>query len=150
PDRKINASKREFTLSPQSRISIAFHSFFTEGDPNEKREAIVVYSAPRPSEPRIRGRLRELKGRLDLIKASANAQRPIQQGLFKSYHKAVGKPRSGVPELNTAPIGKNLLPISKIDVTPKTLPVLAEQPNVVAILPNLRIKLIQPKALEYE
>src|SRR5207248_177077 len=81
---------------------------------------------------------------------TAAAQRPIQQGLFESYHKAVGKPKSGTPELAAASIGKNTLPVSKIDVTSKTLPLLAEQPNVVAVLPNLRIKLIQPKALEYD
>ena len=35
-------------------------------------------------------------------------------------------------------------------MTPDTLRILADQPNVVAVLPNLRIKLIQPKALAYE
>jgi subtilisin family serine protease len=137
-------------MSAESRISTAFNSFFAEGDPNEKREAIVIYRSPIPSTPRVRGRLRELKGRLELIRASAAAQRPIQKGLFASYQKAVGKPRSAAQELTTQPIGKNTLPISKIDVTPKTLPLLAEQPNVLAVLPNLRIKLLQPKALAYE
>ncbi len=40
--------------------------------------------------------------------------------------------------------------MSKIEVTWKTLPLLAEQPNVVAVLPNLEIKVIRPKALAYE
>jgi serine protease AprX len=137
-------------LSAESRISTAFQSFFAEADPNEKREAIVIYRAPAPNAPRVRGRLGQLKSRLEMIKASAAAQRPIQKGLFESYHKAVGKPRSGTPELAATSIGKNTLPVSKIDVTLKTLPLLAEQPNVLAVLPNLRIKLIQPKALEYE
>jgi hypothetical protein len=82
-----------------------------------------------------------------MIKASAAAQRPIQKDLFDSYQKAVGKPKSGAQELSTSPIGKNTLPVSKIEVTWKTLPLLAEQPNVVAVLPNLEIKLIRPKAL---
>jgi len=85
-----------------------------------------------------------------MIKAGAVAQRPIQKGLFESYQKAVGKPRAGAPGLATTAIGKNTLPVSKIEVTTKTLPLLAEQPNVVAVLPNLRMKLIQPKALAYE
>ena len=137
-------------MSAESRISTAFKSFFAESDPDEKREAIVIYRAPIPNTPRVRGRLRELKSRLDLIRASAAAQRPIQKGLFESYQKAVGKPKSGTPELTAQSIGKNTLPISKIEVTPKTLPLLAEQPNVLAVLPNLRIKLLQPKALVYE
>jgi subtilisin family serine protease len=37
-----------------------------------------------------------------------------------------------------------------MEVTLRTLPILAEQPNVVAVLPNLEIKLIRPKALAYE
>jgi serine protease AprX len=137
-------------LFTEPRISTAFHSFFAEARPDEKREAIVVYRAPAPAEPRVRGRLRELKGRLDMIKASASAQRPIQKDLFEGYQKAVGKPKSGGPELSVSPIGKNTLPVSKVDVTPQTLPLLAQQPNVVAVLPNLRIKLIQPKALAYD
>jgi subtilisin family serine protease len=136
-------------MSGELRISTAFQSFFSEADPDEKREAIVIYRAP-TSNPRVRGRLRQLKSRLDMIKASAAAQRPIQKDLFDSYQKAVGKPKSGAQELSTSPIGKNTLPVSKIEVTWKTLPLLAEQPNVVAVLPNLEIKLIRPKALAYE
>lgn len=136
-------------MSGESRISAAFQSFFGGADPDEKREAIVIYRAPTPS-PRVRGRLRALKSRLDVIKASAAAQRPIQKGLFDSYQKAVGKPKSRAQELSTSPIGKNTLPVSKIEVTLKTLPLLAEQPNVVAVLPNLEIKLIRPKALAYD
>jgi subtilisin family serine protease len=133
----------------EPRISTAFQSFFGDADPDEKREAIVIYRAPTPS-TRVRGRLHELKSRLEAIKASAAAQRPIQKDVFESYHKAVGKPKSPAKQLTTSPIGKNTLPISKIEVTLKTLPLLAEQPNVLAVLPNLEIKLIRPKALAYE
>ena len=134
----------------ESVISTEFHSFFAEGRPNEKREAIVVYRAPAATEPHVRGRLRVLKARLDVIKASASAQRPVQKSLFDGYRKAVGKPKSGAPDLTTSAIGRNTLPISRIDVTPRTLPLLAAQPNVVAVLPNLRIRPIRPKSLAYE
>ncbi len=87
----------------EPRISTAFQSFFSEADPDEKREAIVIYRAP-TSNPRVRGRLRQLKSRLDMIKASAAAQRPIQKDLFDGYQKAVGKPKSGAQELSTSPI----------------------------------------------
>jgi subtilisin family serine protease len=137
-------------MTTESRVSIAFQSFFADASSNEKREAIVIYRAPPTRTPRVRGRLQELKSRLETIRASAAAQRPVQKNLFDDYRKAVGGSKSGVPELSTSSVGKNTLPVSIIDVTPKTLPLLLEQPNVIAVLPNLRIKLIQPKALEYE
>ncbi len=133
----------------ESRISTAFQSFFGDSQPDQKREAIVIYRPPATA-TRVRGRLRELKSRLDRIKASAAAQRPIQKDLFDGYQKAVGKPKSSAQQLTTSPIGRNLLPVSKIEVTPKTLPLLAEHPNVVAVLPNMEIKLIRPKAFAYE
>jgi subtilisin family serine protease len=137
-------------VSDESRISTAFQGFFADAAPNEKREAIVIYSAPSPAVPRVRGRLRELKSRLDMIKAGAAAQRPIQKDLFESYRKAVGKHHNGALQLTTSSIGRNTLPVSKIDVTRESLHLLAEQPNVLAVLPNLGIKLIQPKGLAYE
>ena len=137
-------------MTPQSKISIGFQSFLTEAGPNEKRDAIVIYRTPTPATPIARGRLRLLKTRLDAIKANVAAQTLVQKGLFDNYHKAIGKPPSGAPSLATTSIGRNTLPVSKIEVTSKTLPLLAEQPNVVAVLPNLRIKLIQPKALAYD
>jgi subtilisin family serine protease len=136
--------------SDESRISTAFRSFFDDADPDEKREAIVIYRAPTPSAPRARGRLRQLQGRLASIKAGAAAQRPIQKGLFEGYQKAIAQPKSGGQDLSASAIGKNTLPVSKIEVTPRTLPLLAQQPNVVAVLPNLEIKLIRPKSLAFE
>jgi subtilisin family serine protease len=134
----------------ESTISTAFQGFFADAAPNEKREAIVIYSAPSPVVPRVRGRLRELKSRLDMIKAGAAAQRPVQKDLFESYQKAVGQHHNGAAQLTASPIGKNTLPVSKIDVTRESLHLLAQQPNVLAVLPNLGIRLIQPKSLAYE
>src|SRR5437879_12051617 len=111
--REGRTDRRITGLSGESRISTAFQSFFAGAGPDEKGEAIVIYRAPAPNGPRVRGRLRELKGRLDMIKASAASQRPIQKGLFESYRKAVGKPRSGAPSLTASSIGKNMLPVSK-------------------------------------
>ena len=47
-------------------------------------------------------------------------------------------------------IGANNLPIAAVEVTYDSLPVLGEQPNVIAILPNQHISLIQPKAVNYD
>jgi subtilisin family serine protease len=136
-------------MPAESRISTAFRSFFGDADPDEKREAIVIYRSA-ASGPPAHGRLRTLKSRLDKIKSSAAAQRPIEKGLFEGYLKAVGKPKSGDLALSASPVGNSTLPVSKMEVTLRTLPILATQPNVVAVLPNLEIKLIRPKALAYE
>jgi hypothetical protein len=73
PARSAAKRNHRSPLLTEPRISTAFHSFFAEANPNEKREAIVVYRAPTPGEPHVRGRLRELKSRLDMIRAGATA-----------------------------------------------------------------------------
>jgi subtilisin family serine protease len=51
--------------------------------------------------------------------------------------------------LKSSHIGSGSLPIANIEVTRKTLAALAEQPDVLAILPNQRIHLIQPRKVDY-
>ncbi len=95
---------------------------------------------------RVRGRLRELKERLDQVKSRAA---PVQAKLFEGYQKASTKRLSHKQHLSASPIGDSTLPVATVEVTPKTLSALAEQPNIVAVLPNQKIHLIQPKAVEY-
>lgn len=136
-------------MNAKAKISPAFEPFLAESGPNDKRDAIVIYRAPVAGEPRLRGRLRELKKRLDYVKARAAAQVPVQAKLFESYQKAGAKRLPGKQQLAVSPIGTSALPIATIEVTPKTLPALAEQTDVVAILPNQKIRLIQPKQVNY-
>ncbi len=135
-------------MTPDKKISTAFGTYFSDADPSEKREAIVVYRLPAPPPVPVRGRLRELKTRLDLVRKRATAQRHVQKQVIESYQKSAGgkADRNG---LSASPIGKNTLPVARVEVTPQTLCALAEQPNVVAVLPNLRIRLIQPKTVAY-
>ena len=104
-----------------------------------------------PREFPVRGRIRALKQRLDLIKAQARAQTPVQAKLTEKYQKsaALKKPNER-RELELETIGEGALPVSKTAVSRKSLLELARQPEVVAILPNQRIHLIEPKRIDYD
>lgn len=132
-----------------AKISPAFEPFLAESGPNDKRDAIVIYSAPTEEKPSVRGRLHELTERLDWVKVRTAAQELVQAALFEGYQKLSQKQMPGRQLLGVAPIGQSALPVATVEVTRKTLSALAEQPNVVAILPNQKIELIQPKEVDY-
>ncbi|MBI3988995.1 MAG: S8 family serine peptidase [candidate division NC10 bacterium] len=113
------------------------------------RDAIVIYRVPTTEGLRVRGRLRELKKRLDYVKARAAGQEPIQAKLFESYQKAGAKRLPGKQQLAVSAIGASTLPVAMVEITRKTLPALAAQPDVVAVLPNQKIQLIRPKQVNY-
>ncbi len=135
-------------MSAQRIISPAFEPFLAGSGANDKRDAIVIYRAPTNQPPSVRGRLRQLKQRLDYVKTRAAAQKPVQVALFKEYQRA-GAKRSNKQELEVSSVGANALPVAMVEVTPATLPALAQQPNVVAIMPNQKIGLIKPKQVDY-
>jgi subtilisin family serine protease len=134
----------------ETKISPAFEQYLAEGRPNDKRDAIVIYQPAAEETPRVRGSLRALKARLDDVKMRAAARGPIQEKLLASYQRAGAKHLTGDKALHTTEIGQNTLPVVATQVTRKTLPELAAQPEVVAILPNQKIHLIKPKEVDYE
>jgi subtilisin family serine protease len=137
------------TQATAAKISPAFEPFLADSGPNDKRDAIVIYRAEPPAEPRLRGRLRELKQRMDQIASRAQAQQGVQERLFETYQKDGARLASG-QDLSVEPIGGSALPVASIEVTRKTLKALATQADVVAVLPDQRIRLIQPKAVDYQ
>lgn len=137
-------------MNSELKISPAFEPFLADSGPNDKRDAIVIYETPKSDGPPLRGRLRELKKRLDSVKANAAAQKSVQEAIFIGYQKASGKHLSGRQHLEAAPIGASTLPVATVEVTRQTLPELAAQPHVVAVLPNQKIRLIEPKQVDYK
>lgn len=137
-------------MESEPKISPAFEPFLARSGPNDKREAIVIYRSPASDQPRVRGRLRALKQRLQYVQDRAAVQRPIENKLLDSYQKAGNKAQPQKQQLAVSPIGTSTLPIASVEITPKTLSVLAAQPNVVAILPNQKIQLIRPKEVDYQ
>jgi subtilisin family serine protease len=85
-----------------------------------------------------------LQKRLRQVEERATAQRKVEQRIAKTYQQASDK------ALDVSSIGGSALPVVTVEVTPQTLPKLAAQPDVVAILPNQKIELIRPQRVEYE
>lgn len=139
-------------MNPQAKISPAFEPFFADSGTTDKREAIVVLRGPDTGEPPVRGRLRTLKQRLNLIKQRAETQKQLQETLSEGYQKlskaSASGPAARVP-LTVSEIGGSELGVAAVEVTAKTLPALAERPDVLAILPNWTIRLIKPKQVDY-
>jgi serine protease AprX len=137
-------------MSNENKISPAFEPFLAGLDEDDKRDAIVIYEAPESEEIPSRGRLREVKGRLDQVRRQVNIQKAVQEEIFDHYQEAsrdLGYDDDEPLEIST--IGSGMLPMATVEVTSKTLEALAEQPNVVAVLPNQNIHLIQPRRVEY-
>ena len=134
----------------ETKISPAFEQYLAEGRPNDKRDAIVIFRPAKEEAPRIRGSLRALKARLDDVKMRAVARGPIQEKLIANYQREGAKHLTGDKALQVTRIGQNTLPCVAAQVTRKTLPTLAAQPEVVAILPNQKIHLIKPKEVDYD
>ena len=131
-----------------NKISSAFKPFFAKSGPNDKRDAIVIHKVPKVQVP---SRLRTLtpNQRSDYVNDRSAVQKPIQEKLLEGYQNAASKHLSGKQPLAVSTIGTGTLPVVTAEVTRKTLSDLAEQPNVVAILPNQKIKFIQPKQVNY-
>lgn len=137
-------------MKPEAKISPAFIPFLSQAGAHDKREAIVIFRPPERAQPRVRGRLAELKSRLSHARTVAKAQRVVNEKAIAGYQKTGSKCLPGKAEVTGETIGDSSLPVGKVEVTRKTLEVLAQDPNVVAILPNQKIRLIKPKEVDYE
>ncbi|RAM52507.1 MAG: peptidase S8 and S53 subtilisin kexin sedolisin [Hapalosiphonaceae cyanobacterium JJU2] len=137
-------------MSTESKISPAFEPFLADSGEDSKRDAIVIYQAPPIDGLPLRGRLRELKRRLDEVKEQAVIQKAVEQKVLTDYQQASLDLGYTEQPLKASPIGSGTLPVATVEVTRKTLEALAEQPNVVAVLPNQKIHLIQPRRVQYK
>ena len=142
------------TITSETKISPAFAPFLADSGPDDIREAIVIFRSPdRPPEQEERtpsGRLRALAERLKEVESRKLSQQAVQREVINGYRQAGGKSQKGKQELRFTAIGSNALPVAAVEVTPSTLPILAEMADVVAILPNQRINLIRPKEVDYK
>jgi hypothetical protein len=136
-------------LNTESKISPAFEPFLADSGENGKRDAIVIYQAPPTQEGHLRGRLRELKRRMDEVKEHARLQNAVEQKVLSHYQQASRDLGYADHPLKVSGIGSGTLPVATVEVTRKTLAALAEQPDVLAILPNQKIQLIQPCKVDY-
>ena len=138
------------TSSMSAKISPAFEPFLAESGRNDKRDAIVIYRAPMPEGPLITGRLHQPQRRREYLRERAALQKAVEERLLRNYQKASSELISGDQNIEIATIGANALPVTTVEVTRRTLLALAEDPDVVAILPNQKIQFIQPREVSYE
>jgi subtilisin family serine protease len=140
---------RDVTLSTDRKISPAFEPFLSHSSENSKRDAIVIYRTPLMENRVSRDRIGELEQRLNEVREFTALQKSVEQSLLQGYREASQDLGYTDQPLRSAPIGSGNLPIAAVEVTRQTLEALAEQPNVVAVLPNQNIHLIKPHRVEY-
>lgn len=109
-------------MSTETKISPAFKPFLTDVDVDDKREAIVIYQAPQIEGLPLRGRLRELKRRLDEVKQQAAIQKVVEEKLFDNYQKTTWDLGYRDRPLAVSSIGYDTLPVATVEVTRKSLP----------------------------
>lgn len=127
-------------MTTQSKISPAFQPFLAHSHPDARKDAIVIYrgllspgSMPQPGTAAY----------FDTLKQQAQNNQSISNQIMNDYQSATRQ------SFYTAPVGQGSLPITQIEVTRQSLPILAEHPEVIAILPNQNIHLIEPKEIDY-
>ncbi len=124
-------------MAAEIKISPAFEPFLAESGRNDKRDAIVIYRAPEGETPVAKGRP-ETEERIEYVREREALHKLVEERILKDY------------QLEVSTIGSSALPVATVEVTRRTLSDLAAQPDVVAILPNQKIQLIQPREVSYE
>ena len=136
-------------MSDHDKISKAFGAFMSHSGPNDKREAIVIYRSPE-DDPRPPSRSQAPAKRLRYVKTREKRQKIAHTSMVGAYRTEGLRRLTKALDLAASSVGSNILPVSQVEVTTKTLPALAEQPGVVAILPNQAIHAIEPKRVDYQ
>ncbi|WRH65337.1 MAG: hypothetical protein RSE13_15660 [Planktothrix sp. GU0601_MAG3] len=127
-------------MTNQSKISSAFEPFLAHSQPNARKDAIVIYRglvAP-GSMPQA-----GTAAYFDTLKKQEQSNQAISTKIINDYQNTTRQ------SFYTQPVGQGVLPVTKMEVTRQSLPILAEHPDVVAILPNQKIHLIEPKEIDY-
>jgi subtilisin family serine protease len=131
------------------KISPAFEPFLAGSGPNDKCDAIVIYRTPVDDNPPPMSEMRETDRRLKYVHERAAAQRIVEQEVFENYQRAGAQRTRGRRDLTYTPIGDSTLPVATVEVTRSSLPSLAREPDVLAIMPNQKIRLIDPRRVNF-
>jgi subtilisin family serine protease len=132
-------------MTPTAKISPALSTFASEAGAGQRRDAIVIVRTGEPPAVRVRGRLRVLKERMDAIKKTSRGFEAARKGIAADLRKT-GPSRAPV---EVEEVGAKTLPVFSVQATPESLQTIAERPDVVAVLPNFRLKPIRPLAVKY-
>ncbi|MEB3280620.1 MAG: S8 family serine peptidase [Lyngbya sp.] len=122
------------------KISPTFSPLLRNIDPDCKQDAIVIYKSERPPEEMpSRGDER----RMQVMQQQSQENTDVVAKVAASYQNATGQ------SLNATKVGSGALPVAAVEVSQNTLPALAEQPEIVAVIPNQKIRLIEPQQIDY-
>lgn len=139
------------------KVSPAFTAFFAEHGIDQKRDAVVIFqptAAVAAAAPSQRGRLQSLKRRLDEIHSRSTSQKSMQSKVLGSYQKEGIKTLSSRGRTTShrelrASSMTGAMPMANVEVTSRSLEILAANPQVLAILPNQKVRLLKPKSVDY-
>lgn len=111
-------------MSPNPKISPAFEPFMADSNLDDRRDAIVIYRAPAPAAPRVRGSMRVLQSRLKAVKARARRQGSVEAKIFDAYQRGSRKRSKRKTVMATASIGTRTLvvvlsSVMRTDVRPR-------------------------------
>ena len=134
-------------MSDDVKISKAFDPFMADSGPNDKRDAIVIYRAPQDGN--LPSASKDPTDRLNYVKVRADRQRKVHASVVEAYQREGPRRLARRLDLSASSVGSDVLPISQVEVTTRTLPALAEQPDVVAILPNQKLHPLEPRVVDY-
>jgi subtilisin family serine protease len=137
-------SERAIGLNPEDKISPAFEPYLGDTNRSGRHEAVVLYRVPHVDRPPTRRRGDRAARRKFQAHAQAAAHREVERRILGNSMDLDGAPAQ------VEPIGAGALPVITVKATTKTLLSLAEQPDVIAVLPNQRIHLIQPEGIQYQ
>jgi serine protease AprX len=124
-------------LNPEDKISPAFEAYLADSKRRDKYEAVVIYQAPQIE-------LSPAHNRSHIVRAQAAAHDQVANRIHAVVHDLLDD------SFSISRIGGGALPALTVEVTAAALYDLAKQPDVVAIMPNQRIKLIEPEFIAYD
>ena len=104
--------------------------------------SVFLHSGQDPDAARLC--IAQPKKRAACVRAQARAFQPLRGELTESCQKAGGK------EMGVAAIGIGALQVASVEVSRSTLPALAHQPNVVAVLPNQGLSQLSGSSLYWQ
>lgn len=132
-----------------AKISPAFDPFLREAPPNAVREAIVVYRRPTELRPTPPAERLSPEDKLKRIRDVVSVQAPLQAEFREAYDKT-STPAVREQQLREEAIQfHSALSMASVPITRQMLPELAAQEHVAAIMPNQRIRAVEPFRVDY-
>jgi subtilisin family serine protease len=120
------------------------------GDRDEKVEALVVHRTETRADLSERQGTRVLTKRLKEIRSHIQSQQIVAQKFAANYEATSKRTAKLDMPLRATPVSGGALPVARVEVTSKTVEILEDDPNVLAVMPNQRVNLIEPKEVGYQ